>query len=1012
MPADEEKKYSRVYKSLLTTVSHSNLATALSEFQQILSPDQTAQLSSFSTNAPTAADIVRVTDDVVKVNTARKSHIFASRIQGVLSSVQQYCTIVDTCAGPNQTAALVWGSIKLVLLISSNFTEYFDKLSERLAQFSNYCPRLSEYEKLFPASPRLQQALSDFYAVVVSFCSKALGVVQEKGIKRFLKSAWKPFKVEFKETEENLIAAKNEVMEELQLASEHATHGFRRLLTAEIEENKIFRLEQAGVMQEGKYFRSQQTLALKQSQAREIQKILRDEERQKIRLLRRILNYDYTNSLRQARALRCEGTCHWLLDKPEFRGWMEQTGPKHLWCYGIPGCGKTVLTGSVVDHLKTTFSAKDDTVIIYYFFDFTNNKSLHISTFLRCILHQAARLDSLPPNSQRRLEALFTDQVGQAEPDTDEVMKLFMHFYQKFKNAFILIDGLDEADKINQRNVKSFLKEVQKMNGARIFASTHPDMDMSKVFSHGQTLQIRPEDLECDVEVFVTKQIEEYSQEELSVCLPSLLVFVKQVLLSGAEGMFLWVDLQCKAILDACEEDGTPDRIPDLFERPPQKVTELYSLALVRLSNENNKLAELAKKVFQWVVYSQRPLSIGEIEEAISINTDQKSWRSPPFKLDLSRLCKMCGNLIKYDEATETVSLAHHTVLSFLLGCSDIPDVAGFAFEENKTEQYLADICLTYLSFTDFCLAITRTSDTTHVRALNQPIGLASGAIPSLIRPLALLPTRSRRFRGANKHVDLVNVLRNELSTLQSARTDPSFQLLEYCKTHWHSHSRYIDLQDTKRFATLEKFVCGMHLPLEWKPWSNVADQENLPYWKMFVWAVREGHTAIFYVWQSTVKMQEANYWDHLWLEEGPRLFASACTTASLEQLDMILDAKRRDKQVAQPSVDELGRALAKVCRLGHNEVVERLLQKGANVNAVGDYRTALQAAAEGGHLAVVERLLQKGADVNAAAAAGYHGRTALQAAAEGGHLAVVERLLQEGADINAAAAGDYGRTA
>ena len=34
--------------------------------------------------------------------------------------------------------------------------------------------------------------------------------------------------------------------------------------------------------------------------------------------------------------------------------------------------------------------------------------------------------------------------------------------------------------------------------------------------------------------------------------------------------------------------------------------------------------------------------------------------------------------------------------------------------------------------------------------------------------------------------------------------------------------------------------------------------------------------------------------------------------------------------------------------------------------------RTALQAAAEGGHLDVVERLLQKKADVNAAAAASY----------------------------------------
>lgn len=41
-----------------------------------------------------------------------------------------------------------------------------------------------------------------------------------------------------------------------------------------------------------------------------------------------------------------------------------------------------------------------------------------------------------------------------------------MHFYRKFKNAFLFINGLDKANKSNQRNVKFFLKEVQKVNSA------------------------------------------------------------------------------------------------------------------------------------------------------------------------------------------------------------------------------------------------------------------------------------------------------------------------------------------------------------------------------------------------------------------------------------------------------------------------------------------------------------------------------------------------------------------
>lgn len=169
-----------------------------------------------------------------------------------------------------------------------------------MAQLSNYCPRLSEYEKLFPQAPRLQQALSDFYAIVVDFCSKALKGAQEKGktevlvnhyferflnppvlpttgTNRFLKSIWKSFKIEFKDIEENLSLAKDEITEELQLASEQAAHGFRRLLSAEIEDNRAARLKQVAEMHKMEDFREQQTLALHQNRARQVQKILKED---------------------------------------------------------------------------------------------------------------------------------------------------------------------------------------------------------------------------------------------------------------------------------------------------------------------------------------------------------------------------------------------------------------------------------------------------------------------------------------------------------------------------------------------------------------------------------------------------------------------------------------------------------------------------------------------------------------------------------------------------------------
>jgi hypothetical protein len=72
--------------------------------------------------------------------------------------------------------------------------------------------------------------------------------------------------------------------------------------------------------------------------------------------------------------------------------------------------------------------------------------------------------------------------------------------------------------------------------------------------------------------------------------------------------------------------------------------------------------------------------------------------------------------------------------------------------------------------------------------------------------------------------------------------------------------------------------------------------------------------------------MQESGYWNRLWSQDGWKLFSSARETANLEQLEIILGAKKSDNHVTRPSVDEICRVIVRVCHLGHNEVIERLL--------------------------------------------------------------------------------------
>ena len=83
----------------------------------MLSPEQATQLASFSSSPPTPDDVVQFTEQITKGNKTRKSNIFAARVQEFLYSVQQYSSIIYICAGSNTTASLVWGGVKLVLLV-------------------------------------------------------------------------------------------------------------------------------------------------------------------------------------------------------------------------------------------------------------------------------------------------------------------------------------------------------------------------------------------------------------------------------------------------------------------------------------------------------------------------------------------------------------------------------------------------------------------------------------------------------------------------------------------------------------------------------------------------------------------------------------------------------------------------------------------------------------------------------------------------------------------------------
>ena len=190
----------------------------------------------------------------------------------------------------------------------------------------------------------------------------------------------------------------------------------------------------------------------------------------------------------------------------------------------------------MIDYLTAKVSSRKDAAVIYYFFNFSMKKSLQLSTFLRCILHQAVTPESLRPNTQRKLESLFLVPAALAMPSVEVLEELFIEAIMEFKITYLLIYGLDEVGTSDLRILKCFFKKLQS-HRVQICLAAHAAMDVSTVLRKSQSIYIQPHDLESDIEVFVQKQVDERSERELSICSPVLLDKIKHALISGAGGM-------------------------------------------------------------------------------------------------------------------------------------------------------------------------------------------------------------------------------------------------------------------------------------------------------------------------------------------------------------------------------------------------------------------------------------------------------------------------------------------
>lgn len=131
----------------------------------------------------------------------------------------------------------------------------------------------------------------------------------------------------------------------------------------------------------------------------------------------------------------------WLLESKEFAKWKNSPASR-LWLHGIPGCGKTILSSSIIEQLLQRCDGTN-AVIAYFYFDFTDAQKRNPELMLRSLFCQIIQRTSVVLPC---FDALFLScNNGKRQPTLQALLNVIPQVMQQLTHIYIVIDALDEC---------------------------------------------------------------------------------------------------------------------------------------------------------------------------------------------------------------------------------------------------------------------------------------------------------------------------------------------------------------------------------------------------------------------------------------------------------------------------------------------------------------------------------------------------------------------------------------
>ncbi|KAE9381121.1 hypothetical protein N431DRAFT_1674 [Stipitochalara longipes BDJ] len=435
-----------------------------------------------------------------------------------------------------------------------------------------------------------------------------------------------------------------------------------------------------------------------------IHQVQLDDER--IKLLGWLSSIDTSKKYTAARATHTPRTCDWLThDSIDFQRWK---GSKNslLWLHGKAGCGKSVLSSSVIYHIKSLHNSDPYTALAYFYCDFNDISSQKTTNILSSLIRQ---LCSQRPDTP--LAVLNLRQIKDAGqfPELKQLEDTLRETTLEFGDVYIVIDAIDECPEINEDGETprhELLQSLQRIHGwalpnIHILITSRPEHDieleMNSFFSDSRTakaidLHNQSTDVNNDISTYIDERFA--SQANFRSWPIDLKLEARSALIKKADNMFQYVVCQFQAFQKLKQASKVRQALDDL----PNGLDETYIRMLLSIDLEYHRQVTL---VLEWLAFSRRPLSVGELAEAFVTDPEKSpSFGERLFNPEdiLEYLPGLVITVALYNNrAHDRIRLAHFSIKEYLVSERIRSSKAShFAIVEQEAHTRIAESCLVY----------------------------------------------------------------------------------------------------------------------------------------------------------------------------------------------------------------------------------------------------------------------------------------------------------------------------